>query len=32
MDQFRGQMAQAESDDPVVYERFQFMKHFGGVQ
>jgi dihydroorotate dehydrogenase (fumarate) len=27
---FRGKMSQAESEDPAVYERVQFMKHFGG--
>ena len=27
---FRGSMSQAESEDPAVYERVQFMKHFGG--
>lgn len=26
---FRGSMSQAESIDPAVYERVQFMKHFG---
>jgi dihydroorotate dehydrogenase (fumarate) len=32
VEQFRGQMAQAKGGDPAMYERFQFMKHFGGVQ
>jgi len=27
---FRGRLSQAESEDPAVYERVQFMKHFGG--
>jgi dihydroorotate dehydrogenase (fumarate) len=27
---FRGAMSQAESEDPAIYERVQFMKHFGG--
>jgi dihydroorotate dehydrogenase (fumarate) len=27
---FRGKMSQAASEDPAVYERVQFMKHFGG--
>jgi dihydroorotate dehydrogenase (fumarate) len=27
---FRGAMSQSESEDPAVYERVQFMKHFGG--
>jgi dihydroorotate dehydrogenase (fumarate) len=31
LDQFRGIMSQAEAEDPAVYERFQFMKHFGGL-
>lgn len=26
---FRGKLSQAESEDPAVYERVQFMKHFG---
>ncbi len=26
---FRGKMSQAESRDPAVYERVQFMKHYG---
>lgn len=26
---FRGRLSQAESEDPAVYERVQFMKHFG---
>jgi dihydroorotate dehydrogenase (fumarate) len=25
---FRGKMSQAESEDPSVYERVQFMKHY----
>ena len=25
---FRGSMSQAESEDPAVYERVQFMKHY----
>jgi dihydroorotate dehydrogenase (fumarate) len=32
LEQFRGAMSQARSEDPAVYERFQFMKHFGGIQ
>jgi dihydroorotate dehydrogenase (fumarate) len=32
LEQFRGAMSQAKSEDPAVYERFQFMKHFGGIQ
>jgi dihydroorotate dehydrogenase (fumarate) len=32
LEQFRGEMSQAQSQDPAVYERFQFMKHFGGLQ
>jgi dihydroorotate dehydrogenase (fumarate) len=32
LDQFRGTMSQAKSSDPAVYERAQFMKHFGGTQ
>lgn len=32
LDQFRGKMSQAQSGDPAVYERVQFMKHFGGLQ
>jgi dihydroorotate dehydrogenase (fumarate) len=31
LDQFRGSMSQAKAQDPAVYERFQFMKHFGGL-
>ena len=31
LDQFRGSMSQAKAEDPAVYERFQFMKHFGGL-
>jgi dihydroorotate dehydrogenase (fumarate) len=31
LEQFRGEMSQAQSQDPAVYERFQFMKHFGGL-
>jgi dihydroorotate dehydrogenase (fumarate) len=31
LDQFRGSMSQAKAQDPSVYERFQFMKHFGGL-
>ena len=27
---FRGKMSQAESEDPAVFERVQFMKQFGG--
>ncbi len=27
---FRGLMSQAASEDPAVYERVQYMKHFGG--
>jgi dihydroorotate dehydrogenase (fumarate) len=27
---FRGKMSQAESEDPSVYERVQFMKHYSG--
>jgi dihydroorotate dehydrogenase (fumarate) len=26
---FRGRMSQAESEDPAVFERVQFMKHYG---
>jgi dihydroorotate dehydrogenase (fumarate) len=26
---FRGKMSQAESEDPAIYERVQFMKHYG---
>jgi dihydroorotate dehydrogenase (fumarate) len=26
---FRGKLSQAESEDPAIYERVQFMKHFG---
>jgi dihydroorotate dehydrogenase (fumarate) len=32
LEQFRGAMSQAKSEDPAVYERYQFMKHFGGIQ
>jgi dihydroorotate dehydrogenase (fumarate) len=32
LEQFRGTMSQAKSQDPAVYERFQFMRHFGGIQ
>ena len=32
LDQFRGSMSQAKAQDPAVYERFQFMKHFGGLR
>jgi dihydroorotate dehydrogenase (fumarate) len=32
LEQFRGAMSQAKSQDPAVYERYQFMKHFGGIQ
>jgi dihydroorotate dehydrogenase (fumarate) len=31
LDQFRGTMSQAKAEDPAVYERYQFMKHFGGL-
>jgi len=31
LDQFRGTLSQAKSEDPAVYERFQFMKHFAGL-
>jgi dihydroorotate dehydrogenase (fumarate) len=31
LDQFRGSMSQDKAEDPAVYERFQFMKHFGGL-
>jgi dihydroorotate dehydrogenase (fumarate) len=31
LDQFRGSMSQAKAQDPAIYERFQFMKHFGGL-
>jgi dihydroorotate dehydrogenase (fumarate) len=31
LDQFRGSMSQDKAQDPAVYERFQFMKHFGGL-
>ena len=27
---FRGRMSQAESEDPSIYERVQFMKHYSG--
>ncbi len=27
---FRGRMSQAASEDPAIYERVQFMKHYGG--
>jgi dihydroorotate dehydrogenase (fumarate) len=27
---FRGKLSQAESEDPAVYERVQFMKHYAG--
>jgi dihydroorotate dehydrogenase (fumarate) len=30
LDQFRGKMSQSESDNPMVHERVQFMKYFGG--
>lgn len=29
---FRGKMSQKQSKQPAVYERMQFMKHFGGYQ
>ena len=29
LDQFRGKMSQSEKDNPMVYERVQFMKYFG---
>jgi dihydroorotate dehydrogenase (fumarate) len=29
LDDFRGRMSQAKSEDPAVYERVQFMKYFG---
>lgn len=32
LEQFRGMMSQAESGNPAVYERFQFMRQFGGIQ
>lgn len=32
LEQFRGKLSQAQSSDPSVYERVQFMKHFGSVQ
>lgn len=32
LEQFRGAMSQAQSQNPAVYERYQFMKHFGGIQ
>jgi dihydroorotate dehydrogenase (fumarate) len=31
LDQFRGSLSQAKAQDPAVYERFQFMKHYGGL-
>jgi dihydroorotate dehydrogenase (fumarate) len=31
LEQFRGTMSQAKAQDPAVYERYQFMKHFGGL-
>ena len=30
IDNFRGKMSQAKSENPAVYERVQFMKYFGG--
>jgi len=30
LDQFMGKMSQAESENPAVYERVQFMRYFGG--
>ena len=30
LEQFRGKMSQAESDNPAVYERVQFMRYAGG--
>ena len=27
---FRGKMSQAESEDPAIYERVQFMRHYSG--
>ena len=32
LDQFRGKMSQAESKNPAVFERVQFMKYAGGGQ
>jgi len=32
IDDFRGKMSQAASDNPAVYERVQFMKYFGGKE
>jgi dihydroorotate dehydrogenase (fumarate) len=32
LEQFRGKMSQAQSRDPAAYERFQFMRHFGGTE
>jgi dihydroorotate dehydrogenase (fumarate) len=32
LDQFRGKMSQAESENPAVFERVQFMKYAGGGQ
>jgi dihydroorotate dehydrogenase (fumarate) len=32
LDQFRGKMSQAKSENPAVYERVQFMKYAGGGQ
>jgi hypothetical protein len=31
LEQFRGAMSQAQSENPAVYDRYQFMKHFGGI-
>ena len=30
IEQFRGEMSQEKSSNPAAYERFQFIKHFGG--
>ncbi len=32
IDDFKGKMSQAKSDNPAVYERVQFMKYYGGGQ
>jgi dihydroorotate dehydrogenase (fumarate) len=31
LEQFKGAMSQQKSEEPGVYERFQFMRHFAGV-
>jgi dihydroorotate dehydrogenase (fumarate) len=32
IDQFRGIMSQANTDNPAAYERVQFMKYFRGFK